>query len=166
MSEAPILTPETIANVVETIKAVDKPPKCPFPEKPEEDTPTKVTTETRHWWQFWKPTEIKVVYYKEPLNINDPLTHTQFTKWAKEAGFVKPSKELTTDQKVIRGALVSFAVIVLIMFFKWVNPFVIGNTFIGTWADVLSFLETIAIVFMNVVFAKIKQAYAEKNNKV
>ena len=154
----PAVTPAVIQQVAAIAKAVD-PPKADVPAKvdtkpPKMTIPDQKVAET-------KPTETEFVYKtKEEADA-------AFHKMALEKGYIKKPIGLTTDQKVVRGALVSFGIMAVILFFKWIAPFVVGNDFIGTWQDVLVFLETLSVLFTQVVLAKIKQAYTEsKEQKV
>lgn len=89
-----------------------------------------------------------------------PISPTVIERFAKKMGFEKKPVELTQDQKEIRTSIVIFLVLSVLLFIRWIKPFVIGNTFTGTWEDFVEFLEIIAIIFIQVVVSKIKTAYA------
>jgi hypothetical protein len=80
-------------------------------------------------------------------------------KAAKALGMKDGAAELRRDQKIIRTAIVSFLIMVIVLFFDWITSYVVGNEFVGTWEDVLGFLKIVSVLFTQVVLAKIRQYY-------
>jgi hypothetical protein len=90
-------------------------------------------------------------------------TQIQRTKdAAKVLGMQEKSKDLSEIQKTIRVSLLSFTMISITLFFKWLFPLVDGNIWLGTWEDVVEILWTVAVVFTQVVLAKVKAYYDGK----
>jgi len=87
------------------------------------------------------------------------LTHTQFVKWAQEAGYQKQPKEPTESQKIIRQAVISFFAMAAILWVDWLFSNTIDNDFIGTWQGFVGMLKITTVLFTQIVLAKIKQYY-------
>lgn len=87
------------------------------------------------------------------------LTHTQFVKWAKEAGYEKAPKEPTESQKILRQAVISFFAMAIILWVDWFYSNTNENVFLGTWQDFIAMLKITAVLFVQIVLAKIKQYY-------
>lgn len=163
---APALAPAVVAKAVEVIKATES----PFPVKQEaKPEPTKTETQTRHWWEFFKPTQIKVVYYPKPLSIDDPITNTQFKKWVKEAGYIKQPAEKAMWEILMLIAWLTWISMVIGFGVKFLNGSVLDNKFIFQWALFINFITEIALGFSTVVIGqatKLLTKWYEERNKL
>ncbi len=113
-----------------------------------------------------EPTVEKAMPSPFPLTETATKTQIQRTKRAaQELGMTDKPAEITDIQKTIRVSLLSFAMISITLFFKWLMPLVDGNQWNGTWEDVVSILWTIAVVFTQVVLAKVKAYYDQKKTE-
>ena len=86
---------------------------------------------------------------------------TKFEKNASKLGYIKKPEELTKSQKIIRTSLISFAMMAIIFWVDWIKASVIDNLWLGTWEGFVTLLKTTAVLFVQVVLAKIKQYYDE-----
>ena len=94
-----------------------------------------------------------------PLPLEGDIT--KFEKNAKKLGYIKKPTELTKAQKIIRTSLVSFAMMTIIFWVDWIKVSVVENLWMGSWEGFVSILKTTAVLFVQVVLAKIKAVYDE-----
>jgi hypothetical protein len=98
-------------------------------------------------------------------NIKMP-TKTEIVKFAKEMGYEKKPKDLSASQKVIRTALISFAIMAILIWSDWLVENTLGDVWIGTWESFVVQLKMTGIIFTQVVLAKVRQYFEETKTEI
>jgi hypothetical protein len=131
----PAITPAVLQTVVAAVKAADPPkadlpPKSPFPE-----TVAKDIIET-------------------PLDPQVPVTHTQFVKWVKEAGYVKKTQDKQMWEILMLIAWLSWISMVITFGISYLTTATLSGSFVLSWITFVPFVKEIGIGFTTVVIGQ------------
>ena len=93
-----------------------------------------------------------------------PPSNTQFLERCKLEGYTKEPKikVLSESTKLLRAALFSFGMMALTVWAVFFSKSFEANQWIGTWESIMNEMRTTAIMFSQVVLAKMKKYYSQK----